>query len=1679
MYLPKNFIFILFSFFIYLGATANEKYAPTELTVNFLSGTEKVLVNGYPSSMLIDEMAPSQENCQTVEITTSRPFFGWIVPGETSYTTQTAFQIFLSDNKQALILDRGSLWNTGKVLSNKSSNITYNGDPLQEGKIYYWKVRIWDNHGKVSEFSAISQFKTGSKLTEHATDRHPIQKQDEYPQTITLSKLHTHLVDFGKAAFGRIRINLYSDCDDDTVTIHLGEAQKDGRVLRTPGGTIRYSRYRIIPGKGWNTYIVTIQPDAKNTGPQAILMPQHIGEVTPFRYCEIENYKHPLQKTDLIRETALYPFDDADSYFFSSDTTLNAVWDISKYSIKATSFMGIYVDGDRERIPYEADALINQLSHYCVARDYSMARYTHEYLMHKPTWPTEWILQSVLMAWYDYMYTGNIHSLSYFYEDLKAKTLFELADEQGFISTRTGRITPAVLDAIHFSGELRDIVDWPHTGILGLEKEEGGETDGFVFTHINTVVNAFHYRAITLMSRIALLLGKEKDHQIFNEGAERLKRVFNEQLFDKKRGLYIDGIGTSHASLHANMFPLAFGLVEAENVTSVMDFIRSRGMACSVYGAQFLLDAIYNGHDADYGLKLLASDGERSWYNMIRSGSTITTEAWDNKYKPNQDWNHAWGAAPANLIPRKLMGIEPIEPGFRKIRIKPQPARLKFAEIKHPTIRGDIFVKFENQPDESFLLKVSIPANTTADVHLPFYCEEQMVLQNNQEVNFSQQDGFSMIENVGSGNWTFMVVRNRPKSSIHPVQLSCEYLTDPTGLDVTHPRLSWKLSANDKTAFGQKQSAYRILVGSSIEALNRNRGDLWDSDWVLSDDMQLIGYRGSLLVSDQTYYWKVAVKDENGNESDFSEIAEWSTGLFEQEEWTAQWIGTDETYNPEEKSNTMQDPWFRKSFALDEKPSKATLFVASVGYHEVYVNGKKIGDHVLAPAVTDHTQRARYIAYDIAPALNCGNNVIAVWLGVSWSIFAPYATSDKPRSPLLLAQTDIYGNNKQKLVRIATDSSWKTLPSPNKLIGNWGFGVGGYGGEIWDAGKEIDGWNRADYDDSSWKQARLYTPSLRLSAQRVETNALMEELHPVAIKSSPDGSYRVDMGVNYAGWTRIRLKGNPGDTINLLFSEREQEEMTFNLHSSFIVGKSGESVFQNRFNYMSGRWITIKGLTTPPRKEDIKGWMVRTDFADATSFDCSDSLQNWMYKTIKWTFENLSLGGYIVDCPQRERLGYGGDAHATSETGMLNYELGAFYNKWLEDWRDVQGTEPMVGNMNDPKWARRQEGSGRIMGGGILPQTAPTYHGGGGPAWGGIVVTLPWFMYQYYGDTDVLKENFEMIKDWLNFLDTHVENNMLKRYGGAWDFLGDWLWPGATAQGMNNNSDENLFFNNCYWIYNLRIASQIATVAGRTVEAWKWRQQAETAAATIHEKYYHKDDHSYSDRSMRSLAAALYGEIMPAALRLKVMERLEKEILVHRKGHIDVGITGGAMLFKVLRDEGRDDLIYAMTSQQTYPSWGFMQKNGATTIWEMWEKDLPGHSLLHSSYLYPGAWYIDGLAGIRKDSVIPGFRKFTIRVPNLSETQVSRARVEYDSPAGLIRSHWKRETGNVVLTVTVPPNCNATVWFPEEAGKTVHENSGLARFVGKQNGYILFDIPAGSYQFSNQSSLSLISDTTL
>ncbi len=740
---------------------------PSNLTVDLLEHTDRVFLDGYPSDMALGELGTAVERYQTVRIRSDKPYFGWVMNDDKPGTLQTAYRILVAGDATMLASDQADMWDSDWVTGDNSVAVQYEGKPLQPNSVYYWKVQTRSNHGEESPFSSVKSFITAD-AADNQTACYPLQVTDEYPVRITnvsgtVSEQKIAFIDFGKAAFGRLRITLFAS-ETDTVIVRMGEHARDGRIDRNPGGTIRYAAYKLPLMVGTHTYTVKIRPDKRNTdmsanssGVKPILMPDYIGEVTPFRYCELENYSGEITSKDIVRQTVHYPFNEQASYFRSSDTTLNQVWDLCKYSVKATSFAGTYIDGDRERIPYEADALINQLCHYSVDREFSMARHSHEYLIDYPTWPTEWIMQSVLMAWNDYLYTGNPASLQRFYDVLKAKTLIGLTEDNGLISTRTGKQTPEMLQSIRYKGKkLTDIVDWPQTG----SKNEPGESDGFVFTDYNTVVNAYHCEALFLIARIAEALGKTSDRDEFTKRSEHVKQQINKLLWSKERGRYVDGIGTEHAALHSGMFPMAFGLVPSKNKKSVADFIRNRGMACSVYASQFLLEAVYNYGDADHGLKLLTATDDRSWYNMIRVGSTVSLEAWDNKYKPNQDWNHAWGAAPANLIPRKLMGVEAMEPGFRKIRIKPQPATLQHAEMKMPTVRGDVFVSFDNAPAKRFDMEITIPANTVAEVWLPLSADKYTLTMDGKKVKGIVDGKFVKIEQVGSGTRRFSLVND-------------------------------------------------------------------------------------------------------------------------------------------------------------------------------------------------------------------------------------------------------------------------------------------------------------------------------------------------------------------------------------------------------------------------------------------------------------------------------------------------------------------------------------------------------------------------------------------------------------------------------------------------------------------------------------------------------------------------------------------------------------------------------------------------------------------------------------------------------------------------------------------------------------------------------------------------------
>jgi alpha-L-rhamnosidase len=672
--------------------------------------------SGIPSGLTVEYI----RDPRFTKIIDDKPEFSWVVPKEA--ITQKGYQVLVSSTKENIDKNIGDVWNSGNVRSTQSTDVEMGGAPLKVNNTYFWKVRVFDKDNRLSDYSAPQRFQTGT-FSDELSSHNYFQVEKIKPVNLKKNSDGSYFADFGKDAFGALEIN-YSAQETETLKIRLGEKLLDGKIDQNPGGTIRFQEVKLKVSPEKKVYLIELKVDKRNTKSMAVALPDSFPVITPFRYVEIEGAKN-LNAENLTQLAYFNYFDDNTSSFTCSDDILNQVWELCKYSQKATSFAGYYVDGDRERIPYEADAYLNQLSHYSVDNEYAIARNTIEYFMQYPTWPTEWQLHVALMFYQDYMYTGNTELIEKYYEPLKHKTLMELEYADGLISTSSPKLNGGFMAKLGFADttqRVRDIVDWPpaqkDTGWKLPKDWPQGERDGFVFTPISTVINSFFYKNMMIMAEFARVLNKPEEELDFELRAAKVKKAINEKLFNKSGGFYNDGIGTEHGSVHANMLPLAFGVVPDAHKKSVADYIKTRGMGCSVYGAQFLMEALYNAGAADYALELMTATNDRSWYNMIKVGSTISMEAWDMKYKPNSDWNHAWGAAPANIIPRGLWGIQPKTPGFGVVSIKPQMSALSNSSIEVPTIKGKIRADFKKLSGRLQNYTIELPANMVGEFEL-------------------------------------------------------------------------------------------------------------------------------------------------------------------------------------------------------------------------------------------------------------------------------------------------------------------------------------------------------------------------------------------------------------------------------------------------------------------------------------------------------------------------------------------------------------------------------------------------------------------------------------------------------------------------------------------------------------------------------------------------------------------------------------------------------------------------------------------------------------------------------------------------------------------------------------------------------------------------------------------------
>ncbi len=513
--------------------------------------------------------------------------------------------------------------------------------------------------------------------------------------------------DFGRQIIGGMKITLTGKVGGE-FAVWLGE-EKEGE------DTVRYrARTKVTYDETWT--LRDGEQTIENFGYRGC----RYGELVPAEGVDLAGAK--------IRAVAMrYPFDDDAAAFESSDPILNEVWELCKYSIKSTA-LDVYQDcPTRERGPYEGDALINQMSHYAMDREFAIARYSGEYLYYVPTWPTEYKQQSLMMAWEDYMATGNRDSLARHYDVLSGKTLRERMNEQGLVEK------PAK----------NDLVDWPVS-----------TRDGYEFTTINTVINAFNAAGLDRLADIAGVLGKDTERDAARAEAEGARAAINKHLYDAEAGRYRDGLESRHHAAHANFFPLALGLTPEAERARVGEYLAGRGMACSVYGAQFLLEALYEAGEDEAARALMTATDNTSWHNMIHGlGATVVTEAWNPESKPNMSFAHAWASAPANIIPRRLMGIRPLEPGYKKVIVRPQAGGLESARLKLPTIRGTIEMALR-QGGGRTEIELTLPANMTAEIWVPAR-PGAVVRVDGVESKGRAEEGYVVIENVGSGKKVF------------------------------------------------------------------------------------------------------------------------------------------------------------------------------------------------------------------------------------------------------------------------------------------------------------------------------------------------------------------------------------------------------------------------------------------------------------------------------------------------------------------------------------------------------------------------------------------------------------------------------------------------------------------------------------------------------------------------------------------------------------------------------------------------------------------------------------------------------------------------------------------------------------------------------------------------------------
>ena len=864
--------------------------------------------------------------------------------------------------------------------------------------------------------------------------------------------------------------------------------------------------------------------------------------------------------------------------------------------------------------------------------------------------------------------------------------------------------------------------------------------------------------------------------------------------------------------------------------------------------------------------------------------------------------------------------------------------------------------------------------------------------------------------------------------------LRCEYLSNPLGIGATSPRLSWMITSNRKA---ETQTAYQILVASSPQRLSSGQPDLWDSGKVSSDESSQIIYSGQPLVSRERCFWKVRTWNRHDHAGDWSTNAQWTMGLLQPADWSAKWIVA--------KPSPL--PYLRKSFELKSPVQKAVLNVTALGLYEVHINGQRVGDHVLAPDWTDYRRRVRYQTFDVTGLLKRGDNALGVLLANGW--FSGHIGNGGfeffGRQPAFLAQLEVTCQDGQTET-IVTDDTWKAHDSP---ILSSDFMLG----ENYDARLEIKGWDKPGLDDRQWSAVGVHDESSpSLESQVMPPVRELCELHSKTVKASGPGSWIYDLGQNMVGVVRLKVSAPAGTKLTLRHAEMLNPDGTIytrNLRGApsidhYVCHGGGVEIWQPRFTFHGFRYVEITGLAGRPARDAVTGIVIGSDTPRTGEFACSDARINQLESNIQWG----QRGNYIsipTDCPQRdERLGWMGDAEVFIRTASYNADVAAFFTKWLVDVDDGQSPAGAFSNVS-PNTSRDK---------------------GGVPAWGDAGVICPWTIYEMYGDRRVLERHLPAMIKWVDYLKLHSDGLIRDRDRGE-DF-GDWL-------SIHADTPKDLI-GTAFFAYSTHLLAKSCRVLGRDAEADKYDQLFAEIKTAFNQRYVTPDGHIQGETQC-AYAMALKFELLPEALRPRAAQYLAADIKA-KGGHLSTGFVGVSYLLPVLTQAGKADTAYGLLQQDTFPSWLFSVKQGATTIWERWdgwtpEKGFqnPGmNSFNHYSLGSCGEYLFGYIGGIRPAS--PGFK--TILIDPVIRDGLTWAKTTFDSIHGKIATDWKVKGKRLILAVEVPANTTATVCVPAqsladvtEGGKAV-ENSETLKFLRLEDGKALFEVGSGKYTFASQ-----------